>query len=290
MTPLDPFLQMYSLREHHVPDRASRTPRPLCVSTRVGPAAVHGHAHLKGTLEAGLPADLALLDRDPVTTGSDELLDTEVLRHVDRGPAGVAARGGRGPMNTDRAFERPLGRLRIDREAVDECRELADEISQPIEELARTHTTVSIERASLRLVGVDGVEGEGVEAVPMPNRVVDEVRDAIGLERGVLIPFFHAVEAGCGRHPERGRGDRLAASSRPAWPEGIDLEIADRARQAARADSRRRSDRSGRRRSGAEDRDGGGRPQAVVLPDRRDRQHPRGHPAGQAAAARTAPT
>ena len=62
-------------------------------------------------------------------------------------------------MNTDRPFERPIGRLDIDREAVDECRELARDISRPLEDLARTHTTVSIERASLRLVGVDGVEG-----------------------------------------------------------------------------------------------------------------------------------
>jgi beta-lysine 5,6-aminomutase alpha subunit len=138
-------------------------------------------------------------------------------------------------MNTDRPFERPLGRLNIDREAVDECRELALEISRPIEDLARTHTTVSIERASLRLVGVDGVEGEGVEAVPLPNRVVDEVRDAIGLERGVLVPFFHAVEAGCGdiqsAAEEIARGDFI-----PAWPEGVDLEIAvERARRESLA-------------------------------------------------------
>ena len=138
-------------------------------------------------------------------------------------------------MNTDRPFERPVGRLNIDREAVDECRELALEISRPIEDLARNHTTVSIERASLRLVGVDGVDGEGVEAVPLPNRVVDEVRAAIGLERGVLVPFFHAVEAGCGdiqsAAEEIARGDFI-----PVWPEGIDLEIAvERARRESLA-------------------------------------------------------
>jgi predicted amidohydrolase YtcJ len=40
---------------------------------------VNGHANLKGTIEAGLIADLALLDRDPVTTSSDDLLVTSVL-------------------------------------------------------------------------------------------------------------------------------------------------------------------------------------------------------------------
>ncbi|MGH2697980.1 MAG: lysine 5,6-aminomutase subunit alpha TIM-barrel domain-containing protein, partial [Actinomycetota bacterium] len=90
-------------------------------------------------------------------------------------------------MKTGRPFTRPIGRLRIDQASVAECRSLATEISKPIEELARTHTTVSIERACLRLMGVDGVEGEGVEAVPVPNRVVDEIKRTIGLDRGVLI-------------------------------------------------------------------------------------------------------
>ena len=120
-------------------------------------------------------------------------------------------------MNTGRKFERPLGRLHIDKDAVAECRELALEISEPMEELARTHTTVSIERAVLRLVGVDGVEGEGAEAVPIPNRVVDAVRDAIGLERGVLIPFLHAVESGCG-HIQSAADAIARGKTRPLGP------------------------------------------------------------------------
>src|SRR5687768_9211515 len=95
-------------------------------------------------------------------------------------------------------FTRPLGRLRVDPDTLEECRRLAAEIAGPVHSLASSHTTLSIERASLRLIGVDGVEGEGAEAVPIPNIVVDKVRDAVGLERGVLIPFLHAVETGCG--------------------------------------------------------------------------------------------
>ena len=93
-------------------------------------------------------------------------------------------------------FQRPIGRLRIDHDVVAECRSLAAEISGPVEDLARQHTTVSLERACLRLIGVDGVDVEGTDAVPIPNRVVDEIDRSLGLERGALLPFFYAVERG----------------------------------------------------------------------------------------------
>ena len=131
-------------------------------------------------------------------------------------------------------WKRPIGRLPIDEEAVAECRDLAREIAAPVEELARTHTTVSIERASLRLIGVDGVEGEGTEAIPIPNRVVDEIARRVGLERGVLVPFLHAVEAGCG-HIQSAAEQIASGEFVPEWPEGLDFEIAlERARNEAR--------------------------------------------------------
>jgi beta-lysine 5,6-aminomutase alpha subunit len=141
------------------------------------------------------------------------------------------ARRRRGVVVTD--FTRPIGRLSIDHEAVAECRALATEIAHPIEALATTHTTVSIERACLRLVGVDGVVGEGVEGVPVPNLVVDRIKDTVGLERGALIPFFHAVESGCG--DIRSEANRIAAGERDvSWPEGFDLDIAiERAKKDA---------------------------------------------------------
>jgi beta-lysine 5,6-aminomutase alpha subunit len=128
-------------------------------------------------------------------------------------------------MNRTTGFSRPVGRLRIDTEVVEECRSLAAEISAPVEELAQTHTTVSIERASLRLVGVDGVVGEGTEAVPIPNRVVDAIKNAVGLEGGALIPFFHAVETGGGGVQET--AEKIASGElNVIWPEGEDLERA----------------------------------------------------------------
>lgn len=136
-------------------------------------------------------------------------------------------------MKGPEKFHRPLGRLRIEEEAVADCRALAEEIARPVEELARTHTTTSIERACLRLAGVDGVEGEGIEAVPIPNLVVDRIRERIGLERGVVIPFFHAVEAGCGE-VQSAAHEIASGAFEVAWPEGVDLEIAiERARSEA---------------------------------------------------------
>ena len=133
-------------------------------------------------------------------------------------------------------FTRPIGRLNIDHETVAECRSLATDIAQPIEALATTHTTISIERACLRLVGVDGVVGEGVEGMPVPNLVVDKIRDSVGLERGALIPFFHTVESGCG--DIQSEANRIASGEREvSWPDDFDLDIAiERAKQeAARA-------------------------------------------------------
>lgn len=136
-------------------------------------------------------------------------------------------------MKTSRPFTRPTGRLSIDAAAVAECRELAEEISAPVERLAETHTTVSIERACLRLIGVDGVEGQGTEAEPIPNRVADAIKRSVGLERGVMIPFMHAVESGCGDIPSTAR--ELSSGERSAeWPSGADLELAsERARREA---------------------------------------------------------
>lgn len=142
-------------------------------------------------------------------------------------------------MKGPRPFHRPLGRLRIDTEALQECRALATEISGPIVELASTHSTVSIERATLRLGGVEGALEDGVETVPLANRVVEAVGAAAGLERGVAVPFFHTVESGCG--DVRTEAERIARREvTPEWPEGVDLEIAlERARGEAAAALRR---------------------------------------------------
>jgi predicted amidohydrolase YtcJ len=78
VTPLDPFLQMAALRDHHDPDQNLDGLIALRVHT-VGSRALAGHEDGIGTLRGGGRADLAWLDRDPPAVDPRSLLETEVL-------------------------------------------------------------------------------------------------------------------------------------------------------------------------------------------------------------------
>lgn len=78
VTPLDPFLQMFALRHHHVEEQRLTPAVALELHTE-GPARIAGHAHLKGALGPGLRADLVVVDRDPLETEDERLRETEVL-------------------------------------------------------------------------------------------------------------------------------------------------------------------------------------------------------------------
>ncbi|MFY9665930.1 MAG: lysine 5,6-aminomutase subunit alpha, partial [Candidatus Cybelea sp.] len=62
--------------------------------------------------------------------------------------------------------------LRIDRDRVERCRRLAAAIADPVEAFIAAHSTVSVERGVLRLLGVDGITSE---EIPLPNAVVDSL-------------------------------------------------------------------------------------------------------------------
>src|SRR5258707_3040329 len=80
--------------------------------------------------------------------------------------------------------------LRLDPEVVREARALAAKAGQPIVEMARTHTTVSVERAVLRLAGLQGADPDGM---PWVNRLADAIRDTVGLEHGVALPALDSL-------------------------------------------------------------------------------------------------
>src|SRR5215475_5166518 len=86
--------------------------------------------------------------------------------------------------------------LRLDPEVVRQARELAATAGQPIVEMARTHTTVSVERAVLRLGGLDGAADDGM---PWVNHLVDAVKQECGLDHGVALPAWDALLTG--RYP-----------------------------------------------------------------------------------------
>ncbi|MEA2508035.1 MAG: hypothetical protein QOG21_117 [Actinomycetota bacterium] len=77
VTPLDPFLQMAALREHHLPDESIDAWAALTAMT-AGVAALAPVEGKRGIIAEGQWAEFALLDRNPLEVEPDELLDTEV--------------------------------------------------------------------------------------------------------------------------------------------------------------------------------------------------------------------
>src|SRR5579859_880140 len=78
--------------------------------------------------------------------------------------------------------------LKLEQALVDEARALAQHIVEPVIAYIGAHTTVAIERTTLRLIGVDGIDEEGI---PLPNRVVDNALPL--LSGGILRPFVAAM-------------------------------------------------------------------------------------------------
>ena len=83
--------------------------------------------------------------------------------------------------------------LDLDQATMDRARQLAAQAGEPVVTLARNHTTVSVERATLRLAGLGGADHDGE---PWVNHLVDSVRQQVGLEHGAV--------PGGRRVPERG--------------------------------------------------------------------------------------
>ncbi len=126
----------------------------------------------------------------------------------------------------------PIGppKLDLDPAVVRKARLLAARAADPIIELARTHTTVSVERALLRLAGLSGADGEGI---PWVNRLTDAVAGQVGLEHGVALPVWDALLAG----PHRDLAALAAAATRGEVrfqiPAGGAATAAERAARAA---------------------------------------------------------
>jgi hypothetical protein len=78
VTPLDPFLQMHSLRTHHVEEQRVDAATALSAHTT-------GARALRPGAVGASAADLAWLDRDPLTVDAHELTKTEVLGTWARG-------------------------------------------------------------------------------------------------------------------------------------------------------------------------------------------------------------
>jgi beta-lysine 5,6-aminomutase alpha subunit len=119
-------------------------------------------------------------------------------------------------------------KLDLDPVVVRKARALARSIGRPIVRTAQARTTTSVERATLRLAGLAGADGEGT---PWVNRLADVVRADVGLEHGVALPVWDALLRGEGEDLTTLAAKAAAGSVRFRVPEGRD---AVRARAAAR--------------------------------------------------------
>ena len=82
-------------------------------------------------------------------------------------------------------------KLGLPRQRIDRARELAKLITAPILDLVDGHTSVTVERATLRMLGVDGATPDGV---PVPNLIVDQLRAKEGgLEGGAVERYVSAL-------------------------------------------------------------------------------------------------
>ena len=123
--------------------------------------------------------------------------------------------------------EKTTGKLGLDTAQVREARTLARRVGKPIVNTAKKHTTVSVERATLRLAGLAGADSEGT---PWVNRLADVVRADVGLEHGLAVPVWDALLRGEADDLESLAQKASAGSVTFRLPEGKD---ATRARAAS---------------------------------------------------------
>jgi len=79
-------------------------------------------------------------------------------------------------------------KLGLPLDQIAEARALSERIVGPVMGFIQDHTTVTVERATLRLAGADGADADGV---PVPNLVVDQLKGR--LEGGALLPYVNAL-------------------------------------------------------------------------------------------------
>jgi beta-lysine 5,6-aminomutase alpha subunit len=81
-------------------------------------------------------------------------------------------------------------KLNLNLELVDKSRQAAHKIALDTQDFIDKHTTVTVERTVCRLLGIDGVDEFGV---PLPNVVVDNIKNGNGLSLGAAFFLGNAV-------------------------------------------------------------------------------------------------
>ncbi len=85
-----------------------------------------------------------------------------------------------------------MSKIRLDMNKVDQARSYARLIASDTQQFVEKHTTVAVERTVCRLLGIDGVNEDGV---PLPNILVDHLKEKEALENGAAFYIALAMKA-----------------------------------------------------------------------------------------------
>ncbi|MDD5030680.1 MAG: lysine 5,6-aminomutase subunit alpha [Rhodoferax sp.] len=85
-----------------------------------------------------------------------------------------------------------MSHLNLDPAQIDRARSSARRIARQVFDEMAAYTTTTVERATLRLLGVDGVDGNDV---PLPNRVVSHLQEQNLLQHGAAAILAGAMQA-----------------------------------------------------------------------------------------------
>jgi len=83
-----------------------------------------------------------------------------------------------------------VSKLGLDFNKVEQAKEVSQKIAIEVQQFVENYTTVAVERTLCRLLGIDGVN---INDVPLPNVVVDNLKEKNILNQGVLFYIGNAI-------------------------------------------------------------------------------------------------
>src|SRR5712691_5610977 len=126
-----------------------------------------------------------------------------------------------------------MAQLFVDGEKIVRARALAESAARGVQAFIDRHTTVSIERTVLRLLGISGA---GTRGAPLANLMVDRLRVAKVLQKGAAYWLGRALRAAPGKDPLQAI-ERAATHPEKLPPLGAaeEAQLRDEMRSDARA-------------------------------------------------------
>lgn len=118
-------------------------------------------------------------------------------------------------------------KLGLDFKQVEHARNVARHIAEGVQQFADDYTTVAVERTLCRLMGIDGVDENNV---PLPNVLIDELKEQGVLSQGILFFLGNAlIETGCSPQEiaEQVAAGDLDLTKLPVHPEMKRKEVLD---------------------------------------------------------------